>query len=88
VAVGADELLDGAELEGGEDWLEPELEVDPEPELWCELPWLLEEPPSGSTYWLSPAEPPPWAKVTAGAASASTASRPRQMTNGRQAVTG
>lgn len=73
--------VDGAELEGAGVVLVPvELEL-----LWCEVPWLV-EPERGSTYWLSPAEPP--ASAIAGMASTSTASTARQITNWRQAVTG
>jgi hypothetical protein len=45
------------------------------------------EPPSGFTYWLSPADaPPPWARVAAGATSASSPSTATQDTNWRHAV--
>jgi hypothetical protein len=85
VAGAEDEL--GPEEEPLE--LDPELELElapePEPEPLCEPP----EPPEdegGWVYWLSPAEPPPSASVTAGAASASNPSRPRRIINWRHAV--
>jgi hypothetical protein len=61
---------------------EPELELEPEPEPLCELP----EDEGGWVYWLSPAEPPPPASVTAGAASASNPSTPSRIVNWRHAV--
>ena len=96
--VGADDVVVGA----GDDWTLPEDELelpeeeplDEEPELpdECDPPELPDdepelEPPSGLTYWLSPAEaPPPWARDTAGAARASVPSTPMQTRNWRHAV--
>lgn len=93
VSVGADDVVVGAASPLPDDELElPEDPLEDEP-LECEpLEPLEEEPepefPSGLTYWLSPAEapPPPWARVTAGAARASTPRTPRHSRNWRHAV--
>lgn len=101
VAVGA-EPVDGAEgVVGAESPLpedEPELPdedpLDEDPELpeECEPPEPPEEEPepelpSGLLYWPSPADaPPPWARVSAGAAAASNPSTAKQSRNWRHAV--
>lgn len=96
-ALGAAGVVAGDELGGAELLDEPlPLELDPEPELELELepdpepepepPWEPPEAEGGWVYWLSPADPPPSASVTAGAASASRPSRPSRIVNWRLAV--